>query len=75
MTPTYFSYIFKKETGENVSTYLNQVRIEKAKELLRDETVKTYEVAYQVGFNDPNYFYVLFKKYTGCTPGEYRQKI
>ena len=72
MAATYFSYIFKKETGENWSSFLTRIRIEKAMELLYDPLVKTYEVAFLVGFNEPNYFSNQFKKIVGCSPSEYR---
>ncbi|MDF2988324.1 MAG: response regulator containing CheY-like receiver domain and AraC-type DNA-binding domain [Eubacterium sp.] len=71
----YISRMFKKELGKSFVDYLNDVRIEKAKELLKDVKYKTYEVAEIVGISDPHYFSKLFKKYSGMTPSDYRDKI
>jgi two-component system response regulator YesN len=73
VTPNYFSRVFKEETGENFTEWLNQFRIEKAKLLLRDVKAKTYEIAEKVGYNDYKYFFYNFKKYAGCSPKEYRE--
>ena len=68
----YLSRMFTKELGKNYVDYLNEVRIEKAKEYLRDSCYKTYEIAELVGIKDAHYFSKLFKKYTGVTPSEYK---
>lgn len=70
----YISRMFKKEMGKNFVDYLNELRIEKAKELLKDVRYKTYEVAEKVGIPDAHYFSRLFKKYVGITPTEYREQ-
>ena len=62
---------FKKETGQTVNQYLVQVRINKAKKLLRFKSVT--ETAFEVGFNNSNYFGTVFKKQTGQTPGQFQQ--
>lgn len=66
----YLSRMFKKELGQNFVDYLNELRMEKAKELLREGKYKTYQVAEMVGIPDAQYFSKLFKKYTGLTPKE-----
>ncbi len=71
----YISRMFKKELGKSFVDYLNDVRIDKAKELLKDVKYKTYEVAEKVGISDPHYFSKLFKKYSGMTPSEYRDSL
>ena len=71
----YFSFLFKKETGENVWSYLAKIRLNKAKQLLRTTNDKTYTIAYQVGYDNPSYFSKLFKKCTGMTPNEYRRSL
>lgn len=71
----YISRMFKKELGKSFVDYLNDVRIEKSKELLKDIKYKTYEVAEIVGISDPHYFSKLFKKYSGMTPSEYRESL
>lgn len=71
----YTSRIFKEETGKNIVEYLNETRVEKAKELLADLQFKIYEVADFVGIEDPHYFSKLFKKYVGCSAKEYRESL
>ena len=74
VTPNYFSKIFKQETGENFTEWLNKFRIEKAKALiLQQPGDKVYEIAAKVGFNDYKYFAFIFKKYTGYTPGTFKE--
>ncbi|CAI6041403.1 response regulator [Cohnella sp. JJ-181] len=68
----YFSVLFKKQTELNFIDYIIQLRIAKAKELLRNRSAKVYEVAELTGFNDVKYFSKLFKKMTGSTPADYR---
>ena len=72
LTPNYLSQMFKKETGENFVAYLNRLRIDKACEYLRTANIKIHEISGLVGYRDSQYFYRVFKKYTGCTPIEYR---
>ncbi len=69
----YISRMFRKELGRNFVDYLNGVRLDKAKELLKDPRYKTYEVAEKVGIPDAHYFSRLFKKVVGLTPTEYRE--
>lgn len=71
---TYLCSFFKKSTGNTLNEYITDVRIEKAKELLQDNSIKLYEVALRIGFTDSNYFSTLFKKIVGCSPSEYREK-
>lgn len=72
ISPTYLSTIFKKEKNINFSEFLNQIRMKKAMELLRIYDMKSYEVAEKVGFRNPHYFSLCFKKYTGVSPSEYK---
>ncbi|OMG01373.1 DNA-binding response regulator [Paenibacillus sp. FSL R7-0337] len=72
LNSSYLSVLFKKETGQTISEYVQETRMNKAKELLRDPGIKVYEVAEQVGFQTAAYFTFLFKKTTGTTPQEYR---
>lgn len=69
----YFSGLFKKDTGKSITEYLSEIRMEKAKELLRESNLKNYEIAEKVGFHNASYFSTMFKKYTGMTIQEYRQ--
>lgn len=75
LSPYYFSRTFKKVFGYNFSDYLNLIRINRAKELLKDASLSVKEIGYLVGYNDPNYFSKVFKKYEGITPTEYREKL
>ncbi|MCL6616797.1 MAG: AraC family transcriptional regulator, partial [Anoxybacillus ayderensis] len=75
LTPYYFSKLFKKETGQTFIDYLTHLRIEKAKQLMRDEGLTVKEACYRVGYKDPNYFSRVFKKVTNMTPTEYRQEV
>lgn len=77
MNVDYVSKQFVKQTGTKFSTYLNEIRIKKAKSLLLNcDSEKIYHVAEQIGCgNNPQYFSQLFKKYTKMTPSEYIQKM
>ncbi|WP_442603581.1 helix-turn-helix transcriptional regulator [Paenibacillus sp. KN14-4R] len=68
----YFSSIFKKETKMTFVTYLLQVRMEAAKELLRTTDLRALDIAEQVGYADANYFSHCFRKFVGQSPKEYR---
>ena len=68
----YLGQLFKKETGEVFTNYLNSVRIEKAKELFMKTNYKTNEILEMVGFTDANYFYTTFKKITGLSVSQAR---
>lgn len=70
---TYFSTLFKKETGQNFLDYLTELRISKAKELLCGETLSVQDVAETVGYSDLKYFSRLFKKATGVSPSDYKK--
>ena len=72
---SYFSNIFKKETGMYFSDYLQNIRIEKSKSLLMQPCYKVYEIAESVGFMDEKYYFKVFKKLTGITPNQYRNGI
>ena len=73
LNPTYFSSVFKKETGYSFIDYLTEVRIQNAKELLVDTNKSVNDIAEISGFNDLKYFNKKFRKYTGLSPSEYRK--
>lgn len=75
ISPSHFSTIFSKEMGETFIEYLTNVRMERAKQLLRSSTMKTAEIAYAVGYKDAHYFSYLFKKVQKCTPREFRTQV
>ncbi|MFF2908196.1 response regulator [Paenibacillus sp. NPDC057934] len=68
----YFSSIFKKEMKTTFVSYLLQIRLEAAKELLRSTELKAFEIAEKIGFADPNYFSFCFRKKYGFSPKEYK---
>lgn len=70
----YLSALFKKETEKTFTEYLTQVRTGHAKELLRTTDKRTYEIAYETGYANPHYFSISFKKSTGMSPSEFRNK-
>lgn len=74
VSKNYFCYLFKKEVGMSLWNYLTQVRLEKAKKLLKETDMKTYEIAFNVGYDNPSYFSKIFKKIEKMTPNEYREK-
>lgn len=74
ISPKYLSDLFKKETGDNYTTYLISVRMEHAKQLLGQLNYKIYEIAEMVGYPNPKHFIKVFKKTVGMTPGEYRNR-
>ena len=71
--PAYLSRLFKRKTGTNFVDYLTQLRMEKAKEFLKNKELLIYDVAALVGYENPRYFSRLFKETTGHTPQEYRE--
>jgi len=81
LTPTYICSIFKAGTGKTIRQFIIETRMEKAKGLLRagrgsrdftDSKIQT--VAKQIGYADPKYFAKLFRKYSGTTPSEFRER-
>ncbi len=71
----YLGQLFKKKAGVNFNTFLIGVRIEKAKALLENPDLKIFEISYQVGFKDPNYFCVKFMEFEKMSPSKYRAEI
>ncbi len=69
---SYFSRVFKQETGKNLTLYIADKRIEKAKEIMCQPEISMNEIAFMVGYDDYTYFSKVFKKMTGVSPREYR---
>ncbi len=74
VSSTYFSSIFKKDTGISFVTYITGIRMEQAVHLLESTSEKSYIIAGMVGYEDPNYFSYVFKRVYGISPSKYRSK-
>jgi two-component system, response regulator YesN len=72
VSATHLGRIFKAETGEYFSDYVNKVRVEKAKNLLLNTDIKINDIANLTGFNNNAYFYTIFKKWMNINPGDLR---
>jgi two-component system response regulator YesN len=73
LSSSYLSFLFKKSTGQSLIKYITAVRMERAKELLRDSTIKVVDIASTVGFANTSYFNLMFKQHNGLTPIQYRE--
>ncbi len=72
LSPGHFSTVFAQQTGQTFKEYLTGLRLQKARELLRTTDLRSSDISYQVGYNDPHYFSFVFKKNTGCSPTRFR---
>ena len=75
LSPTYFSVVFGREVGETFIEYLTNVRIRRAMELLSTTSLTSSEIAYQIGYHNPRYFYAVFRKVAGLPPNEFRRQV
>ena len=75
LNPTYLSRVYKQITGTNLSDYIYNARLSRAKKLLKESKSKVHEIAGTVGFESVAYFIRSFKKSTGVTPQEYRENL
>jgi two-component system response regulator YesN len=71
LSPSYFSRLFKKETGEGFVEFVTRQKVGKAKELLVQTDKTVDEISYSLGYENKSYFLKIFKQYTGATPSEY----
>ncbi|MCR5202645.1 MAG: response regulator [Lachnospiraceae bacterium] len=70
---SYLGKIFNKKVGIGFNIFVDQVRIDKSKELLENSSLKVYEIAEKVGYHNVDYFHTKFKKYVAMSPAEYRK--
>lgn len=70
---SFLNHLFKSSTGTNIRSYINWVRIEKARALIKNQQLSISKIADLVGFNDPDYFSKIFTAHTGQTPSSYRK--
>ncbi|MBY0216076.1 PocR ligand-binding domain-containing protein [Paenibacillus illinoisensis] len=75
LSPSYFSRLFAKETGENFTTYLAKLKIKWAKQLLEVTDMPISQISDELGFNESGYFIKIFKKFEEITPALYRKYI
>ncbi|MEV5027017.1 response regulator [Paenibacillus sp. LPE1-1-1.1] len=75
ISPYYLSKYFKQKTGETYVSFLTQIRIAKAKELLKQTDLKVYEICRMVGYSDTQHFAQMFEKLAGCKPRDYRKLL
>ena len=74
LAPSYLSYVFKKETGQNISKYIKACRMNKAKDLLENSYDKIVNISYAVGYRNVSYFCQSFREYFGISPQKYRNE-
>lgn len=74
MVPEYLAKVYKRKTGKTIKDAINDCRIEQAKRLLKETSRKVIDIAMETGFDNISYFSTLFKKSTGLTPNDYRNK-
>jgi two-component system, response regulator YesN len=74
LSPSHISKVIKKTTGQNFPEILNNFRINKAMQLLREEMLSIKEITYQVGYNSQHYFSRIFKRETGFSPSDFRNR-
>ncbi len=72
---SYMSHLFKAGMNQSINHYINQVRIDKAKDLILRNSYTFYEISGKCGFSDPNYFSSVFRRITGQSPSQYKKSI
>ncbi|GBG09706.1 DNA-binding response regulator [Paenibacillus agaridevorans] len=75
ITSGYLGQLFKKETGKYFNDFINEIRVEAAKQLLRDPRWSIADIAEKVGYKNTNHLYLHFKNYAGISPGDYRKQL
>lgn len=74
LSPNYLSRLFREETGKSFNEFVTEIRMEKAINLLKNTNLKVYEIAESIGIPSYRYFSVLFRKWTGSTPKDFRNR-
>lgn len=75
LNPSYLSRFYKEQTGKNISDYINQLKVEKAKYYLSETDLFIQDIATNLGFNSASYFTLFFRKNVNYSPQEYREKL
>lgn len=74
VSPNHLSAMFSQKTGQTFVKYLTDIRMNRAKELLKCTNKRSNEISEEIGYKDPHYFSHIFKKNVGCTPLQYRER-
>ena len=72
-SPEYFTKVFKKETGQNIKTYITQIKLDVAKDMLANPNIPISLISCEIGYTNFSHFTQMFKKYENMTPTEYRK--
>ena len=75
LNPFYLSHLYKKTTGKSITEYITEIKLNKAKEMLKGIDYKVSEISEQLGFSTPAYFSRFFRKHMDCSPNDYRKSI
>lgn len=75
LSPNYFSNLFKATYGENFIGFLTKMRMEKARKLVLKNEYSLKEISFLIGYNDPNYFSRVFRRYYNSSPREYKRNF
>ena len=75
LSASYICTYFKTQTGQTLNQYITEYRMERAMQLLQDKRYAITDISEKVGYNNGNYFGKSFKKFTGLTPSQYRDKM
>jgi two-component system, response regulator YesN len=73
-SPNHLNHLFKQDTGETICDFVCRYRVQKAKEMLADPRMRLYEIAESLGYRNAAYFSGIFKRHSGLTPKEYRER-
>jgi YesN/AraC family two-component response regulator len=73
--PSYLSRKFSQKYGETITAFITRCRMDKAKEMMKDETNKLEVISFEVGYDDYNYFSRVFRRFEGVSPTEYRKNM
>ena len=74
LTPNHLCFLYRKQTGQSIISALNAIRLEHAASMLKESDAKISRISLECGFGDLSYFYRIFARYYGSSPGEYRKK-